>query len=140
MSAPAVRDLLLGAASRLGSATGARWLLEQALGIQIPVNRSWDLLRAVRVARGEGPGSVGGPNLDTLAKANFLQGKSGSGAFAPILWQKGKLGQVVDYCLNDCLTLKKLIELVIAGRLRDPDSGRILPVTLPAALVPQEAA
>jgi release factor glutamine methyltransferase len=31
-AAPAVRDLLLGAASRLGSATEARWLVEQALG------------------------------------------------------------------------------------------------------------
>ena len=32
MSSPAVRDLLLGVASKLGSATEARWLVEQALG------------------------------------------------------------------------------------------------------------
>jgi hypothetical protein len=114
-------------------------LLEQALAINIAPNRSWDLLRAVRVARGEGPGSVGGPSLDTLARSNFLPGKSGSGAFAPLLWQKGKHGQVIDYCLNDVIQLKKLVELVIAGRLRDPDSGRILPVTLPGGIALQEA-
>ena len=32
MSTPAVRDLLLGVASKLGSATEARWLVGQALG------------------------------------------------------------------------------------------------------------
>lgn len=114
-------------------------LLEQALAINIAPNRSWDLLRAIRVARGVSPGSVGGPTLDALCRANFLPGKTGSGAFAPLLWQKGKCGQVVDYCLNDVIQLKKLVELVIAGRLRDPDSGRILPVTLPGTIAVAEA-
>lgn len=108
-------------------------LVEQALGVQISAHRSWDLLRAVRVARGGLPQAVGGPNLDQLAKANFLPGKSGNGVFAPILWQQGKTGQVIDYCLNDVITTKKLVELVIDGRLRDPDNYRILPVTLPPA-------
>lgn len=106
-------------------------LLEQALGIHVPVNHSYDLLRAVRVALGGSPGSVGGPTLDRLCQANFLPGKNGSGAFAPLLWQRGKHGQVISYCLNDVIQMKKLIELVVAGRLRDPDSGRILNVQRP---------
>lgn len=106
-------------------------LLDRCLGIHVPVNHSWDLLRAVRVARGESPGLVGGPSLDQLCKANFLPGKSGSGAFAPILWQRGRFGQVISYCLNDVMQLKKLIELVTVGKLRDPDSGRILAVQRP---------
>lgn len=106
-------------------------LIEQALDIHVPANHSWDLLRAVRVARGESPTSVGGPGLDRLCQANFLAGKDGSGAFAPILWQRGQRGQVIDYCLRDVFMTKKLIELVYDGRLRDPDNGRILDVQRP---------
>lgn len=103
-------------------------LLEHALRIYIPPTHSYDLLREVRIARGLHPAAVGGPNLDTLCKANFLPGKSGSGALAPILWQQGKHGQVVDYCLNDVLQLKELIELVLVGRLRDSGNGRRLAI------------
>lgn len=110
-------------------------LIEEALGIHVPVNHSYDLLRAVRIARGESGGSVGGPSLDRLCQANFLPGKNGSGAFAPILWQRGKHGQVISYCLQDVMMTKKLIELVIDGRLRDPDSGRILDAVRPMPYV-----
>jgi hypothetical protein len=112
-------------------------LIRAALGITLDERRSWDLLRAYRVARGQDPGYIaGGANLDKLCKANFLPGKSGSGAFAPILWQKGKYGQVIDYCLSDCYQTVKLIELVLDGRLRDHESGRILlmPAPLPNSL------
>lgn len=105
--------------------------LLEACGIHVPTNHSWDLLRAVRVARGMSPSGVSGPSLHILCQANFLAGKSGSGAFAPILWQRGKHGQVISYCLNDTIQLKKLIELVVVGRLRDPESGRVLNVQRP---------
>lgn len=109
-------------------------LVRRSLGINLEERRSWDLLRAVRVARGQDPGYIaGGPNLDSLAKANFLPGKNGSGAFAPHLWQQGKTGAVIDYALNDVIQTKKLIEAVLAGRLRDPDSGRLL--VMPAPLM-----
>lgn len=108
-------------------------LVERALGIRIDVHRSWDLLRAVRVARRESPGLVGGISLDKLCRANFLPGKTGDGAQAPILWQRGKTGQVIDYALNDCRQTVALVELVMAGRLRDPDSGRVLVMPLPDA-------
>lgn len=105
-------------------------LVGAALGIQIDDRRSWDLYGAVREARGTSNGPHG-PSLDTLCKANFLPGKTGNGSFAPLLWQKGKIGQVANYCLNDVMQTKQLVELVMAGRLRDPDSGRILAVALP---------
>jgi Predicted 3'-5' exonuclease related to the exonuclease domain of PolB len=110
-------------------------LVQACLGLTFDERRSWDLLRAVRVARGMDPGYIaGGPNLDSLCKANFLPGKRGSGAFAPILWQQGKHGQVVDYCLNDVANTKMLVELVEAGRLRDHESGRILRVEMPVTV------
>lgn len=110
-------------------------LVRLSLNINIDERRSWDLLRGVRVARGHDPGYIaGGPNLDSLCKANFLPGKIGNGAFAPMLWQRGKHGQVIDYCLNDVIQLKKLIELVELGRLRDHESGRILRVEMPVTV------
>lgn len=110
-------------------------LLDRALGIGISIHRSWDLLRSVRVARGESPGAVGGISLDKLCKANFLPGKSPmAGMAVPMMWQRGQYGAVINHCLNDVMQTKKLVELVLAGRLRDPESGRILPVTLPARL------
>jgi len=112
-------------------------LVAATLGFKIPEHRSYDLLGAIRVARGQHPRAVSGPSLHQLCQANFLPGKSGNGAFAPILWQKGKIGQVVDYALNDCRQTVLLLELAMAGRLRDPDSGRILNVT-PPHLLPQE--
>lgn len=107
-------------------------LIQAVLRVTLPERRSWDLLRAVRVARGGSP-AIGSPNLDSLCKANFLPGKSGSGALAPVLWQQGRIGQVIDYALNDVIQTKKLIELVIGGRLRDPDSGRVLSVPNPTS-------
>jgi hypothetical protein len=105
-----------------------------AHGIHVPERRSWDLLRAVRVARGGSADYLkGGPNLDKLCKANFLPGKSGDGAHAPVLWQQGYRGRVINYCLNDTLKTKKLIELVVDHRLRDHESGRVIPVALPSA-------
>jgi hypothetical protein len=115
-------------------------LVRDALGVVIDQDRSFDLLRAVRVARGDNPSAPGRVSLDTLCKANFLPGKSGSGAFAPILWQKGKRGQVIDYCLNDVMQTTQLIELVMTGRLRDPENGRILPVTIPGEIVREDVA
>src|SRR5882762_1419746 len=109
-------------------------LVARCLGATIPVHRSWDLLRAVRAARGDSPSSVGGPGLHRLCVANFLPGKSGSGEFAPILWQKGKVGQVIDYCLSDVEQTVQLVELVLAGRLRDADSGRVLNVIPPTLM------
>ncbi len=107
-------------------------LIEACLGVRIPPERSWDLMRQVQ--RHQPPGKAHGPSLQALCVANFLPGKSGSGAFAPILWQRGKRGQVIDYCLNDVDQTVKLIELVIEHRLRDTDTGRVLPITLPTSI------
>lgn len=112
-------------------------LVAAAIGCQIPPDRSWDLSRALKVARGNNPDAAGGGcSLDVLCKANFLPGKSGSGAFAPILWQKGKFGQVIDYALNDTAQTVRLLEFVMAGRLRDPNSGRVLAIALPGSGTP----
>ena len=62
-----------------------------------------------------------GFGLDTICKANGLGEKSGDGANAAILWQKGKHQEVIDYCENDIKLTRKLFELIQEkGEIKDP--------------------
>lgn len=79
----------------------------------------YDLLREIWAAAGLAPEFAkkthGGYGLDAVCEKNFGAKKSGNGALAPVLWQKGQIGEVIDYCLNDVRLTKKLFDLVIAG-------------------------
>lgn len=91
----------------------------------------YDLLCEVRVASGQPPHYVpsitrGGYSLGALAQANLGVGKSGSGELAPKLWQQGKMGAVIDYCLRDVQLTKRLFDLAQADQLVDPTNGQRL--------------
>ncbi len=47
------------------------------------------------------PQTHGGWSLDAVAGATINATKSGNGALAPVWWQQGKRGRVIDYCLRD---------------------------------------
>ena len=51
--------------------------------------------------------------------------KTGSGTHAPILWQRGHTGAVIDYCLQDVALTAKLFRLADdwVGRLESPTDG-----------------
>ena len=89
----------------------------KSAGIHVTTN--YDLLR--ECWRADGLGEVfeypshAGYGLDALAKANGLTGKTGHGADAPVDWQRGHYGKVIDYCLEDVRLTAKLIQMVIAG-------------------------
>lgn len=111
--------------------------LLKAHGIEIPPIRSIDLLRSVWAAAGLDPDNFrpqthGGFNLGMMAKANFGYGKAtGAGAQAPILWQDGKIGSVIDYCIEDVRMTKALVDKVMRdGTLIHPRNGKILTVNL----------
>lgn len=81
----------------------------------LKVQTTYDLLCQVRIAAGMPPHYVKdvtrpGYSLEKLAVANLGYGKSGSGALAPQLWQQGKYGQVIDYCLGDVAIAKGLYD------------------------------
>lgn len=105
-----------------------------ANGLKIETN--YDLLCEVRIASGQPPLYTPGKtrpgySLNNLALANLSIAKSGSGELAPKLWQQGKFGEVIDYCMRDVVLVKKLLQL---KQLRDPVDGSLL--TLQCELQP----
>jgi hypothetical protein len=98
----------------------------------INITTTYDLLCEVRIASGQPPHYTprrtrGGYSLDALAYANLNCRKSGSGAKAPILWQQGRIGEVIDYCLNDVQITVALWERAQThGWLEDPTNGKAL--------------
>lgn len=109
-------------------------LLCAAHGIIVPEEKSYDLLVEIWRAAGLGPQfeypSHAGFGLDAICSANFGLNKTGHGAKAPVLWQQGKIGQVIDYCLQDCRLSRKLLDFINLGcPIRDPrDPEKVLRV------------
>ncbi len=92
-------------------------------------SRSYDLPVELWNSVGLGPKfehpSHAGFGLDATAKANGLTGKTGHGALAPVQWQSGQRGQVVDCCLEDTGQTKGLVDEVLrSGALVDPSPQR----------------
>ncbi len=84
--------------------------------------RTWyDILRETYRAIGLDPfpshftKAYSGYGLDAICQANKLGGKTGHGAYAPVLWQQGKRQEVIDYCLNDVKLTKELFDMILAG-------------------------
>lgn len=98
------------------------------------ITRSYDLIRHVRVAVGEPPHYVprltrGGRRVNDFARVNLngLQ-KSEDGALAPVMYQEGRIGALIDYCVRDVTIEARLIAKLPS--LIDPRTGRtvVLPV------------
>lgn len=74
----------------------------------------YDLLAEIWRAAGLDPtfggNSHAGYGLDATCEVNFGIRKSGNGAHAPIAWQQGRVGEVIDYCLNDIRITKRLFD------------------------------
>ena len=57
--------------------------------------------------------------------------KTGYGGNAPVLWQQGKIGQVIDYCLNDVyLTTLLYFKIMSQGYIINPKTNRKLKINL----------
>jgi hypothetical protein len=106
-------------------------------GVKIAEADSYDIL--VELWRGAGlapkftyPTHMGF-GLDAVCMANFGIGKTGSGAHAPVLFQKKLYGELIDYCLTDVHRTKKLLDKIIAaGYLLDPrDTTKTLSIRPP---------
>lgn len=99
--------------------------------------KSYDLL--IEIWKGAGLGSKFkypshiGFGLDACCHVNFGTRKSGHGAMAPVEWQRGNIGGVIDYCINDVKLTKQLFDLVSErGEILDPrNAENIISVELP---------
>lgn len=81
---------------------------------------SYDVLKQIWKASGR----RGGYRLEQVALANGCQVRMSDGANAPIAWQRGEIGWVVNHCLADIFALKHLVDLVLHGEpLVDPTTG-----------------
>lgn len=77
----------------------------------VPVQTTYDLYEEVcEAARriGIDPRKKRGYNLDSLAQVNLGAGKAGSATLAPLLYQAGKLGELITYCLHDVELTRRL--------------------------------
>ena len=99
-------------------------------GISIDPNRCYDLLVETWRAHGLAPKfqypTHIGYGLDAIIKANKLaEGKTGEGAHAPVAWQQGKIGEVIDYCLEDVRLTHILYSASLGGSpLVSPVTGK----------------
>ena len=88
--------------------------LIKANGFEIPTDiRHYDILVEMWSAVGLGPDFMfphhAGFSLDQTCKVNGIGEKTGAGANAAVLWQRGHYQEVIDYCLHDVnLTLNLL--------------------------------
>jgi hypothetical protein len=72
--------------------------------------RNYDMLLVSRKGAGSGMDRSPGFKLDDHLRSMGLPMKTANGAEAPIWWQDGRVGAVVDYCLNDVTVEKMLFE------------------------------
>jgi len=106
-------------------------------GVDIPDEGSYDLQLAIHKAARLGPEfnkrTHTGFSLDACVRTNFLGvGKIGDGAMAPVLWQQGKIGKVIDYCLSDVWLTKILLDKVVTkGGILNPKTGLFMRVVCP---------
>lgn len=91
----------------------------------------YDVLREIWITLGLNPDkfsprSHGGYGLAAMCEANGIRTKSGHGALAPVQWQRGEIGSVIDYCLNDVKITKDLFELSQKGPIKSPKGAALL--------------
>jgi hypothetical protein len=99
-----------------------------ASGFSITTN--YDLLDEVRLAAYGSKSFQDAPQghsykLGLIAAVNKCS-KTGDGANAAIEWQQGMHKKVIEYCMNDVAISAKILKLGLEGKLKDPNTGKML--------------
>jgi hypothetical protein len=95
------------------------------------VEQHYDILEQIWVAQGFNPDKFnpethGGWGLDAVCQATLGIAKTGHGALAPVWWQQGRRGKVIDYCLNDVWMEGSLLNHIIQhGYVLAADKPRV---------------
>jgi hypothetical protein len=96
----------------------------EAHGIIIPASKSYDLHQ--EITKKVPPGERGGFKLDALLKANGLHTKSGDGAEAPRMAQRGEWGALINYVLCDAKCTVQLMRAVCNRTVVSPKNGGVI--------------
>lgn len=102
-----------------------------------PESSYYDILREIWAGVGLGPDfnrdTHLGYGLGDVCLANFGLKKSGNGETAPVEWQRGWYGNVIDYCLNDVRLTKYLLDKIVSdGYIRHPKKpGTVIEIRKP---------
>jgi hypothetical protein len=113
----------------------------RATGIDIPVDKSYDILRQIWHASGISNKfnklTHSGFGLDAVAKANgVVETKLANGAEAPIWFQRGEYAKLVEYCMRDVLLTKRILDHIIDfGWLLHPKTQRKLKINKPMEMI-----
>lgn len=100
----------------------------------------YDILEEIWIALGLNPDKFypkthGGWGLDAVCQATLGIAKTGHGALAPVWWQQGKQGKVIDYCLNDVWMEAQLLQWIIGNGWVTRDGKQKVAVKPPAIRV-----
>ncbi len=127
------RELIVG----FNSIPFDNMVVREFLAYDILDEKSYDILREIWKSEGLTPlfsyPTHTGYGLDACCAENFGMKKTGDGALAPLNWQKGMHGDVIDYCLNDVRLTKALFEYAMAGEpIKNPKKpGTVLTLRKP---------
>lgn len=120
-------DLIVGFNSRNFDAK----VVLHSWGFSIPETKHYDIM--LELAEGHG-GDFRGLGLNAVVKMNLGPefGKTGNGGLAPIDWQSGRIGSVIDYCLEDVrLTALLFSRILETGELLSPKTGAAIQMRNP---------
>jgi hypothetical protein len=89
-----------------------------AHGVIVDPDAHYDMLEQIWLALGLNPDKFyykthGGWGLDAVCDATLGIRKTGHGALAPVWWQQGRRGKVIDYCCNDVWMEGSLLRHII---------------------------
>jgi hypothetical protein len=125
------RDLVYGCPAVIGfnNAKFDNAVLKACGIVDIWEEKTYDILQEIWAANGARFSPSG---LDAVCKANFGTSKTGNGALAPVDWQRGNYGKVIDYCMNDVRMTKQIMDLVLSGAsIISPKDGKLLNLRQP---------
>ena len=119
-------------------------------GVQVDQSKHYDILESIWIALKLDPdrfvpSTHGGWSLDSVCEGSFGLRKSGNGAMAPVWWQQGWRGRVIDYCLRDVwLEAYLLRHIVESGKVLNGRGNSVNPIVplhllFPAGKQPMEA-
>lgn len=111
----------------------------KAQGINIPEAKTYDLMLEALKGAGHTQTRVKGYKLDSFCEVNLNTHKTEDGSQAPIMWQRGEYGRVIQYCRFDTILTTELIKRVHTNHyLIDPVTRKNITIKTPMEVIAEK--